>query len=290
MLSDSVIISRRADAMLLLREDLRAVSIVRLGLLYCKENSSLGQDGNKLNLVDLAKLPLTPILGNGLAPLQPMERADAAERIAFLATCDPTERPLDLQPKHTSNYPGARKDRPQTTEESMKERVRIYDAVGPETLTFKELLQMLAGYHGRTLRPVHVDYYNMERILNVASLGNYNRQFVSILRSEQDLELYDSIATTMTGNPIAFQQLLHKDATLYKVQDAFSRPRHGKKRRFPIKSTAKWVWRNPGVIRPGIALGLEISRNFIFPHYQKPYLDQEAAVKERENKQPSRKK
>jgi hypothetical protein len=32
---------------------------------------------------------------------------------------------------------------------------------------------------------VHVDYRNFERVLNVASLGNLTRQFVSLLRSEQ---------------------------------------------------------------------------------------------------------
>jgi hypothetical protein len=39
------------------------------------------------------------------------------------------------------------------------------------------------------LRPIFVDYRNFERVLNVASLGNLNRQFVSLLRSEQDAEM-----------------------------------------------------------------------------------------------------
>lgn len=275
--------------MLLQRDQLQATTIVRLGLLYCQENSSLGQDGSKLNLVDLAKLPLTPILGNGLAALQPMERTDAAERLAFLATTNYEDRPPDLQPKHTSNYPGAKKKKSSDQEQLTQARVRIYDAVGPETLTMKELLEVIATFHGRTLWPVHVNYYNMERILNVASLGNYNRQFVSILRSEQDIDLNSpNPISTMTrpGNPTAFQQLLHPDATLCKIEDAFTSPSRTipgqssrKRRLFPVRSTIKWVARNPGVVRPGIALGTEIMRNFLFKSYQEPFLREERAVK-----------
>jgi hypothetical protein len=270
--------------MLLQREDMNATTIVRLGLLYCRESASLGQDGNKLNLVDLAKLPLTPILGNGLAPLQPMDRRDAADRLAFLATTDAKDRPLDRQERHTSGYPGARKYKPLPEKEAMKERVRIYDGVGPDTLTMKELLEVMARFQGRTLYPIHVNYYNMERILNVASLGNYNRQFVSILRSEQDIDL-NAPPKQVTANPHAFQEILHKDAKMCRIEEAFDSPKEGqyrKKRIFPVLSTAKWVYRNPGVIRPGIALGLEISRNFLFPLFQEPYLIEERAVKERE--------
>lgn len=260
-----------ADAMLKQRKDLEAVSIVRLGLLYCKENSSLGQDGSKLNLVDLAKLPLTPVLGNGLARLQPMERTDAADRIAFLATSDASERPLVLTPEMQSI-------RENPTERG-KDRLRIYDAVGPETFTMKKLLQVLATFQGRTLWPIHVDYYNMERILNVASLGNYNRQFVSILRSEQDIDFEKPLSPA--PDPTAFQKLYHPDATLCRLEEAFPSP-EGKrsKRRFPVKSTIKWVYRNPGVIRPGIALGLEISKNFVCPWRQEPYLADERALNE----------
>lgn len=271
-----------ADAMLLQREAIKAVSIVRLGLLYCKDNIAVGQDGSKLNLVDLAKLPLTPILGNGLARLQPMERGDAGDRIAYLATMDVGDRPLDLQPKHIDCPAGA----VMSDEELMKARVRIYDAVGPETFTMKELLEVLAEFQGRKLYPIHVDYYNMERILNVASLGNYNRQFVSILRSEQDIEAADTKPLTMTGDPMAFHRLFHEDAQMLRLQDAFGRPEGGrvKKRIFPVWSTAKWVCRNPGVIRPGIALGLEISRNFLFPSFQDRHLAVERAMHdEKEN-------
>ena len=57
--------------------------------------------------------------------------------------------------------------------------------VGPETMSILELHRRFAKLNGRTLRPVFVDYRNFERVLNVASLGNLNRQFVSLLRSEQ---------------------------------------------------------------------------------------------------------
>lgn len=269
--------------MLMQREKMNATSIVRLGLLYCQKMSSLGQDGNKLNLVDLAKLPLTPILGNGLAPLQPLERRDAADRLAFLATMDPQERPLDLQERHSSGYPGSKTYVASPESVLQKARLRIYDGVGPDILTMKELLEVMATFQGRTLHPIHVNYYNMERILNVASLGNYNRQFVSILRSEQDIDV-DAPPPVMAGNCIAFQQLFHPDATMVKIKEAFKGPEKGvyrKKRIFPVLSTAKWVYHNPGVIRPGIALGLEISRNFLMPSYQEPFLKEERAVKEK---------
>lgn len=263
-----------ADAMLLQRKGMNATSIVRLGLLYCRESASLGQDGDKLNLVDLAKLPLTPILGNGLAPLQPMDRRDAADRLAFLATVDAKDRP-----SAKVQFPGPE------AEEAIKSKIRIYDAVGPEILTMKELLEVMARFQGRTLYPIHVNYYNMERILNVASLGNYNRQFVSILRSEQDIDL-DTLTIKATANPTDFLQLYHENATMCKIEEAFDPPKDGqyrRKRMFPFLSTAKWVYRNPGVIRPGIALGLEISRNFLMPSYQEPFLEEERAVKERES-------
>jgi len=64
---------------------------------------------------------------------------------------------------------------------------RYYDAVGPETLTMLELLSRFATYNGKQhFRPVFIGYRNMEKLLNISSLGNLNRQFVSLLRSEQD--------------------------------------------------------------------------------------------------------
>jgi len=60
------------------------VSITSLGLLYSSKSGAVGQRGDLLNMTDLTLLPLTPIMGNGTAPLQPLEVADAANRIAFL--------------------------------------------------------------------------------------------------------------------------------------------------------------------------------------------------------------
>lgn len=62
------------------------VTIASLGLLYSRTDGMVGQDGRKgINLIDLALLPLTPILGNGTAPLQPQEVMDASDRLVFLA-------------------------------------------------------------------------------------------------------------------------------------------------------------------------------------------------------------
>ena len=55
----------------------------------------MGQDVKKgLNLIDLALLPVTPIMGNGNAPLQPLEVNDASDRLAYLALTDPALRPV----------------------------------------------------------------------------------------------------------------------------------------------------------------------------------------------------
>ena len=74
------------------------VSICCLGLLYCKTDGIVGQarSSGAVNLIDLALLPLTPILGDGSAPLQPQEVNDAARRIAYLALTDPAERPIQI--------------------------------------------------------------------------------------------------------------------------------------------------------------------------------------------------
>ena len=58
------------------------VSVFTLGLLYCKAQGVVGQRGDTLNMVDLTLLPITPIMGNGRAPLQPLEVGDAAARVA----------------------------------------------------------------------------------------------------------------------------------------------------------------------------------------------------------------
>ena len=71
----------------------------------------------------------------------------------------------------------------------------------PIQKTLLELMKTFAVLNGRTLNPVFVDYRNFETVLNVASLGNLNRQFVSLLRSEQDAE------RPIVGNPDVFEKL-----------------------------------------------------------------------------------
>jgi hypothetical protein len=165
------------------------VTTAVLGLLYSKDGHTIGQQRDdtsprasrsgspRLNLIDLSLLPWTPILGSGSAPLQPQEVMDAATRLAFLGVTDAeTYRPQ--QTNHSSLQSKLLEQNP---------RLRIYDAVGPEVLTMLEMLQRFAVYQGKeNFWPVHIDYRNMENLLNVKSLGNLNRQFVSLLRSEQD--------------------------------------------------------------------------------------------------------
>jgi len=77
-------------------------------------------------------------------------------------------------------------------------------------------------------------------VLNVASLGNLNRQFVSILRSEQDTD------RPITGNPTTFATLLSESATLATLDEAFA-PQlsegasQTQRRAFPYLFMARWV-------------------------------------------------
>ena len=131
-------------------------------------------------------------------------------------------------------------------------------------MTMLELMQNFAALNGRKLNPVFVDYRNFEMVLNVASLGNLNRQFVSLLRSEQDAE------RPIVGNPETFETLLGSDATLFKMRDALcARDEDGnkvqiKKRRFPVFLTLQWVWNNKRVIVPGTNLVLETVGTYLF--------------------------
>lgn len=225
------------------------VSVFTLGLLYCKAQGVVGQGGDNLNMVDLTLLPVTPIMGNGRAPLQPLEVGDAATRIAYVSLTEPTRRPV--QPMEVSGYDWARPK----IDSGRQYTWRVYDAVGPETMTMLELMENFAKLNGRVLKPVFVDYRNFEMVLNVASLGNLNRQFVSLLRSEQDAE------RPIVGNPDTFETLLGPEASLFRMQDAMV-DTNGKgitikKRSFPIWITLKWVANNPGVILPGTNLVLE---------------------------------
>ena len=70
-------VSTRTHHYSLARLEKLPVSVFTLGLLYCKEQGVVGQSGNNLNMVDLTLLPITPIMGNGRAPLQPLEVGDA---------------------------------------------------------------------------------------------------------------------------------------------------------------------------------------------------------------------
>ena len=124
--------------------------------------------------------------------------------------------------------------------------LRMYDAVGPEIMTMLELNEKFAKINSTKLTPVFVDYRNFERVLNVASLGNLNRQFVSLLRSEQATE------KPIVGNQSEFEQLLGNDARLLRLDEV----ERNFRRRFPYWSTLKLALKNYGVIEPGISLGL----------------------------------
>jgi len=208
-------------------------------------------------MVDLTLLPITPIMGSGRAPLQPLEVGDAAQRIAYLSLTEPTQRPV--QPLDVGGNEWAR---PKLSS-GRAYTWRAYDAVGPEKMSMLELMENFAKLNGRKLNPVFVDYRNFEMVLNVASLGNLNRQFVSLLRSEQDA------SRPIVGNPDTFETLLGPKARLFKMQDAMdgrTESANGKikRRSFPILVTAGWVYSNLGVILPGINLVLETIGTYIF--------------------------
>jgi hypothetical protein len=246
-----------------------ATSIAILGLLYCKTDGMVGQSredlsptnrmnlsapsGPRLNLIDLSLLPWTPILGSGKAPLQPQEVLDAATRIAFLSCTDPEYRPLQIN--HSDFTQKLQHEDP---------LLRVYDAVGPETIDMCELLRRFAKYQGKDdYYPVYIDYRNMENILNVKSLGNLNRQFVSLLRSEQS-----STRGAVVGDPFVWNDLFHGTgkirhksgdyASLLTLQEAFYNEGDRVRRAYPYVDTLKYVLENPRVIWPGIKLSLEI--------------------------------
>ena len=226
-------------------------SVVVLGLLYSKRLGVVGQDSKGINLIDLSVLPLTPILGDGSAPLQPLEVRDAAYRIAWLALSDPGQRPQQ------SSAPDAH--RLMDALQASNPALRIYDGVGPETMSMMEMLRRFSQYSGkRGFYPVYVGYRNMERLLNIASLGNLNRQFVSLLRSEQD-----GSTPPIVGDPSVFASLI--PLPLLTLDDSFqtTAPDALRRRRFPLWNTVQLVWKHPRLIPPGISLSLEIIQSFI---------------------------
>jgi hypothetical protein len=146
---------------------------------------------------------------------------------------------------------------------------RCYDAVGPETMSMLEMLCKFAKSQGNEhFHPVFIGYRNMERVLNVKSLGNLNRQFVSLLRSEQDA------ANPVIGDPTVWEQVLGQDAPLLRLDEAFRQNEaylsHRRSRRFPYFNTMKFLLRNPRLFVPGLLLGAEISVSFIKSFGAKP--------------------
>lgn len=173
---------------------------------------------------------------------------DASTRLAYLALTDPADRPLQNPLHHRISH----------TRCNGIDTFRYYDAVGPETMSFLQMLKIFAAAQGNhNFRPVFIDYRNMERVLNIQSLGNLNRQFVSLLRSEQDA------SHPIVGDPTAWEQII--DTKMMRLEDAFPGMNSSNchPRRFPYLSTALWVWRNPKVIMPGISLSLEIIQSFL---------------------------
>ena len=143
---------------------------------------------------------------------------------------------------------------------------RTYDAVGPETITILELLARFARYQGNnSFRPVHIGYRNMERILNIKSLGNLNRQFLSLLRSEQDA------ACPVIGNPSTWEKLLGSDAKLTSLEEAFRDPKSDgespfvsrPRRKLPVAAGLKLIYNHPKVVFPAAALMLETLKNYM---------------------------
>lgn len=235
-------------------------SIACLGLLYSKADGTIGQGRaghSKLNLIDLSLLPLTPIMGDGSAPLQPQEVCDASDRLAFLALTDPAKRPAG-----PTDSPCSRKENISNIKHAAADGFRYYDAVGPETITMLDMLRKFAHFQGNhNFRPVYIGYRNMENMLNVKSLGNLNRQFVSLLRSEQDA------AKPVIGDPSVWGKLLGDDAHMLSLDMAFAQNEEGLKchqyRSFPFASVLQHVIRNPKVIVPGIQISGEIVRSYL---------------------------
>jgi len=238
------------------------VTIACLGLLYCKADVVVGQQHGrgKMNLIDLSVLPLTPIMGSGRAPLQPQEVEDAAMRIAFLALCDPAaDRPQSSTIASSTRLQGLAK-RAVAEGGAESPALRIYDAVGPETMSIIDLLQRFARYQGNTsFRPVHTKYRHMESILNVRSLGNLNRQFVSLLRSEQDDDQLKA-AVPVIGDARVWDALDAALPPLTTLDESFPTP---VRRSFPLLKLVEYVVANPRVMPPGLLLGAEILTNAV---------------------------
>jgi hypothetical protein len=80
-----------------------------------------------------------------------------------------------------------------------------------------------------------------------------NRQFVSLLRSEQDSN------KPVIGNFVVWEKLIGEGARLTTLHDSFD-PNCGgvtPSRKFPIRGLVRWMIKNPGVILPGAAVVFE---------------------------------
>lgn len=187
-----------------------------------------------------------------MAPLQPMEVTDASERLALLAVSDTKYRPLQLT--DTKRFKFA----------AHSSSFMYYDAVGPETMTIQDMLCKFAKAQGNNhFKPVFIGYRNMERLLNVRSLGNLNRQFVSLLRSEQDSQ-YPPII----GDHKGWERILGEEAKLQRIDDALfqlndKQLRTNSFRRFPYSSVLNIIYQYPKVIWPGMLLSMEIVDSYI---------------------------
>jgi hypothetical protein len=102
----------------------------------------------------------------------------------------------------------------------------------------------------------------MEALLNITSLGNMNRQFLSLLRSEQESH------APVIGDPRTFSKLLGENAKLTTLDEAFAKryeellSKGIPSRRFPYWFTIQLVIYNPKIILPGLKLAWEILMSF----------------------------
>ncbi len=258
-----------------------------------------------------------------MAPLQPQEVTDASARIAFLALTNPKDRPIQFSYGGTSHRNNRNRtitalsqSHANTAADEAKsafisnnpyltlstecssntittssivppvDTFMYYDAVGPETMTILEMLGIFAKAQGNdSFRPVFIEYRNMEKLLNVRSLGNLNRQFVSLLRSEQDSDkpiigdptVWESLllgpntnttTTNITANTMSSTEEEIEKAKLQRLQHALlqlnqDKLQSNRKRRFPYLSVFDLVYRYPKVIVPGVKLSMEILDTYI---------------------------
>jgi hypothetical protein len=99
---------------------------------------------------------------------------------------------------------------------------------------------------------------NMEEILNIKSLGNLNRQFVSLLRSEQDS------SSPIIGDSSVWEGLMGPENQLTTLDRAFAGlDKCNNKRSYPYAATLHHVWKYPKTIVPGARLSLEILDTFV---------------------------